>query len=234
MNSISDIQRRLADLGLYSGTIDGSNGPLTRAAVTAFQTAHGLIADGIPGPVTQSLLFPVAPDPALGRDVDPHEAEPAHLPPIWPRQPDVERVFGAPGQNQVRLQLPFTMWLDWEEATSIGSFLLHEKVHDSARRCFERIADAYDAERRAALGLDRFGGCSVIRDMRGGSRLSMHAWGIAIDFNPARNALRWGRDRAHLARAGCDTFWKIWEGEGWLSLGRTRNFDWMHVQAARL
>ena len=25
-----------------------------------------------------------------------------------------------------------------------------------------------------------------------------------------------------------------WEEEGWISLGRARDFDWMHVQAARL
>lgn len=61
-----------------------------------------------------------------------------------------------------------------------------------------------------------------------------HAWGLAIDWDPAHNKLKWGRDRARLARPEYDTWWRLWEEEGWVSLGRTRNFDWMHVQAVKL
>ena len=70
--------------------------------------------------------------------------------------------------------------------------------------------------------------------MRGGTRLSTHAWGIAIDWDPERNQLKWGRDRAAFADAAYEPWWQAWESEGWVSLGRERNFDWMHVQAARL
>ena len=31
-----------------------------------------------------------------------------------------------------------------------------------------------------------------------------------------------------------DAWWRCWESEGWVSLGRLRNFDWMHIQAAKL
>ena len=70
--------------------------------------------------------------------------------------------------------------------------------------------------------------------MRGGTRWSTHAWGIAIDYDPDRNQLKWGRDRAAFARPEYDAWWRLWEEEGWVSLGRTRNYDWMHVQAAKL
>lgn len=231
---IQRIQARLRALGHDPGPADGLLSGRTRAAIIAFQAARGLVADGIPGPVTLSHLFPEPVDPALGRDLDPPAAEPATAPPVWPRQGEVERVFGAPGAHQTRLALPYPMRLDWEEETVVRSFLIHERVHDSARRCLDRVADAYDAAGRRAAGLDRFGGCLNIRPMRGGTRPSMHSWGIAIDFDPARNALRMTRATARLARPDCATFWRIWEEEGWVSLGRARDYDWMHVQAARL
>jgi len=83
------------------------------------------------------------------------------------------------------------------------------------------------------LRLDLFGGCYNYRRMRGGSAWSTHAWGIALDFDPDRNQLSWGRDKASFAKAEFDKWWEIWENEGWTSLGRTKNYDWMHVQATR-
>jgi peptidoglycan hydrolase-like protein with peptidoglycan-binding domain/tetratricopeptide (TPR) repeat protein len=50
------LQRRLAGLGYSPGPIDGRYGPLTEAAVIRFQTAHGLVTDGIDGPSTMAAL----------------------------------------------------------------------------------------------------------------------------------------------------------------------------------
>ncbi len=153
--------------------------------------------------------------------------------PVWPRQPQARVYFGAVGKNQTMLVLPFKMKLAWDKRRTIEKFSIHEKAHDSAARCFARIADAYDDKQRAELGIDLFGGCLNVRPMRGGSEYSMHAWGIAIDFDPERNQLKWDKRRARLARPDAETFWTIWEDEGWTSLGRTRDFDWMHVEATR-
>lgn len=224
MNTI-DVQRRLVALGYDPGPVDGKMGPKTRDAIRQFQRMHGLMATGIVGPKTADALEP----PMIPQRIE--RPEPKD---IWPRQKEVERFYGPVGQNQTTLKLPFAMRLAWEPKTIIRQFSIHEKVHDSAMRCFNRIADAYDGHERTTLGLDLFGGCLNVRRMRGGSAYSMHAWGIAIDFDPARNQLRWGADRARLAKPDCNAFWRIWEDEGWVSLGRARNFDWMHVQAARL
>ena len=82
------------------------------------------------------------------------------------------------------------------------------------------------------LRLDLWGGCLNVRTMRGGTRYSLHSWGIAVDYDPERNRLKWGRDRAAFAQPEYDPWWRLWEEEGWVSLGRHRNFDWMHIQAA--
>lgn len=53
--TIAEIQRALLAHGydLGQGGADGDAGPKTIAAVTAFQKAAGLVADGIAGPRTQ-------------------------------------------------------------------------------------------------------------------------------------------------------------------------------------
>lgn len=54
---VKDLQSRLYTLGYYSGEIDGQFGVGTRDAVSAFQMANGLDADGIAGSETKSLLY---------------------------------------------------------------------------------------------------------------------------------------------------------------------------------
>ena len=55
--AVKQLQTRLAELGFYTGKIDGDYGKGTRAAVKTFQEQHGLDADGIAGQKTQSLLY---------------------------------------------------------------------------------------------------------------------------------------------------------------------------------
>jgi DNA invertase Pin-like site-specific DNA recombinase/peptidoglycan hydrolase-like protein with peptidoglycan-binding domain len=59
------LQRRLRAVGVDPGPVDGRFGPLTEAAVRRFQSARGLVVDGIVGPRTRPALR--APVP-LARD----------------------------------------------------------------------------------------------------------------------------------------------------------------------
>lgn len=43
-----ELQVRLARTGFYEGEIDGKPGPMTRSAIKAFQSRHGLAQDGFP------------------------------------------------------------------------------------------------------------------------------------------------------------------------------------------
>jgi hypothetical protein len=62
----------------------------------------------------------------------------------------------------------------------------------------------------------------------------MHSWGIAFDFDPDHNQLKWDHTRASFARPEYKKWLDLWEEEGAVSLGRARDYDWMHIQFARL
>ncbi len=206
--------------GIDAGPIDGFDGPQTRQAIAVYEAR--LRGDS---------------EPETWRDAAEKNA-PLAGPPVtatnWPRQKDCLTHFGEPGKNQTRLKFPYPMRLAWNKKTIVRSTLCHEKVHDAAQRIFDRVLAHYGEEQIRELGLDLFGGCLNVRKMRGGSAWSMHSWGITFDFDPERNQLRWGRDRAEMAKTAYAKWFDLWEEEGAVSLGRARNYDWMHVQFARL
>jgi N-acetylmuramoyl-L-alanine amidase len=60
-DSVSELQAMLKLLGYYSGAVDGVYRASTAAAVSAFQQAVGLQADGVAGPDTWNRLLPASP-----------------------------------------------------------------------------------------------------------------------------------------------------------------------------
>lgn len=237
MNFEQWLQSRLTAHGYPVGVIDGKLGPISVAALKAFQSAKGIPASGIANEATVAALrlsatASVPSMPERGQVPEKETFQPSKT--VWPRQADVPAFFGAVGQNQTSIEIPFDMWLAWDKSTRIKKITVHKRVAESAERAFQKIAGTYSAAERKNIGIDLFGGSLNVRKMRGGSSYSMHSWGIAIDFDPERNQLKWGRDKARLAKPDAVSFWVAWESEGWLSLGRAKNYDWMHIQAARL
>ncbi|TFF20834.1 hypothetical protein E3C22_18270 [Jiella endophytica] len=236
------LQMRLTAHGFSVGPIDGIVGPITTAAIRAFEAAHGLPVDGMADEKVVTALRSSsstvdAETAAAVEHRDPPEAEVQKIALVgntWPRQSGVSAFYGAVGTNQTRIEVPFDFYLAWAKSTRVKTMTLHKKVAPSAERVLQRVAQTYSAKERQNLGLHLFGGSLNVRRMRGGSSYSMHSWGIAIDFDPERNQLKWGAPKARLTHPDALAFWQAWEAEGWLSLGRARNYDWMHVQAARL
>ena len=254
------IQTQLNELGHAAGEVDGQYGKETLDALDRLgvvpeswgktRKAVGFIQwlaaeqdiesgelDGVWGPQTEFAHDALVEKLVHGRE--PRVWRPEELvlenPNAWPAQtPEAEMIgfYGEPGKNQAKIQLPYPVRLAWKKSQVIRRFSCHEKVHDSLRRVLTRVHSHHGEEEIARLRLDLWGGCLNVRRIRGGTRLSVHSWGIALDFDPERNELRWGRDRASFAGPEYDVWWRLWEEEGWVSLGRTRNFDWMHVQAA--
>lgn len=170
-----------------------------------------------------------APTPA---PVKPPVTSPA--PNVWPRQKDVPDFYGDKGANQVIVTCPWQMELSWDASVKTRKISLHKSVAPSAERALKAIYEHYGDEGVRKLGLHRYGGSLNVRKMRGSEAWSMHSWGIAIDWDPDNNQLSWDHTKARLAKPDAEAFWRIWEAEGWVSLGRERDYDWMHIQAARL
>jgi hypothetical protein len=80
------------------------------------------------------------------------------------------------------------------------------------------------------LGIDLFGGCFAFRKMRGGNDYSRHSWAIAIDLDPARNSLKATSKTAQFAKPAYKPMIDIFYKHGFVSLGREKNYDWMHFE----
>lgn len=79
VNETLNIQVALANAGFNPGPIDGIRGRRTIAAVKSFQAAHGLMQDGIVGPLTSKLLFGATGNKTSAADKFPWYAEAARL-----------------------------------------------------------------------------------------------------------------------------------------------------------
>ncbi|MGG7566210.1 hypothetical protein ACQ5SO_08630 [Rhodovulum sp. DZ06] len=153
-------------------------------------------------------------------------------------QREIRDFYGAPGVKDgreprlVRVELPWRMKLSWNRSLSRSSLRVHEKCAESLVRVLARIEAAYSPAQREDLGIDIFSGDYNPRKMKGADRHSLHSWGIAFDFDHTRNSLHANGAEARLGQRDAIPFWEAWEAEGWYSLGRMKNYDFMHVQAA--
>jgi len=213
---IAAAQAVLKAQGFQPGLIDGYYGHNTREALNAFQ--HKLIR-GRSEFIERKPVVPVAASS------------------VWPRQAQMTSFYGPAGAPECtagKVDLPFPFIIAWNKSERIARFSCHRKVEAALTTIFRETYAHYGENRMDALGLTLFGGCYNFRTMRAGSSLSTHAWGVAVDLDPERNQLRWGRDRAAFAKPDYDPFWAIVEAQGATSLGRVANMDWMHFQFASL
>lgn len=160
----------------------------------------------------------------------------------WPHQDRVGTFYGNPGgrlgqaspawekTNLVTIACRWPLVTSWDEAPVRG-IRIHKLCAESLTRALDAIWDSAgrDAGQIRAWGMHLYGGGYNYRLMRGGNRLSMHSWGCAVDFDPARNGF--GDTTPNFARV--PAVLAAFEGEGWTWGGRWKKPDGMHFQAAR-
>jgi len=187
---------------------------MTRAEIIALQTRIGSKPDGIWGDVSTA---------ACKR----HLRALMPTPNPWPTGDDTSVIarFGEPG-NEEQLVGANVRGLGVKyEGQPVKTIRCHHLVADSLVTAITEIAAT-----PARWILAEYAGCFNCRPMRGSSRLSKHAWGIAIDFAPSTNGLHthWPR-AATMPIEAMEAFAR----QGFLSAGAFWSRDAMHFEATR-
>jgi len=129
----------------------------------------------------------------------------------------------------VRVKPPYRM--KWSWAGDVTTITVHRRCAESLLRALDAVARHFGSQQaieRARMHL--CGGAFNFRLMRGGSNLSVHSWGAAIDLDPERNGL--GRRYAESLGMMPMAVVEIFAREGWEWGGRWSRPDAMHFQAA--
>ena len=123
-------------------------------------------------------------------------------------------------EQLARAPLPFPIALSWDPTRHVRSIYCHRKLTAKFQEVFGEI------ERRGLSGKVRtYGGCFNVRAKRSGSKLSTHAWGIAVDLNPETNAMGREGDMPAGIVAAFKRSGFLWGGD-WKGAGK----DPMHFQ----
>jgi hypothetical protein len=188
--------------------------------VLLFQTKNMLTVDGIIGKRTLSRL----------------EAYGGYKAPMsYPKgdQKGLISFYGDPNtieQKLVMFNIPYKMKLAWDTNVNVNSTRVHPLCLPAFKRAFTDILEEYGRSEIRRLGLDLFGGVYNKRVKRGGSTWSTHAFGCAIDIDPAHNKFRSSWSNARFSKPEYKAFLEIMKRAGFKHL---KTFDAMHFELTR-
>jgi hypothetical protein len=142
--------------------------------------------------------------------------------------------FGEPNETGEgyleKIILPYPMRIAWDTDLVVKTMRCHMLVKSNFIGVFNDILAAYGPEMIKSLGIDLLGGCFNYRKKRNGAAMSMHSWGIAIDLDPSRNLLKESHRTARFARPEYKKMIDAFYDNGFISLGREFDYDWMHFE----
>ena len=150
----------------------------------------------------------------------------------WPAADNasVRACYGAPGDegNLVPITFPFPLFYEGKKVTRGRC---HKRVADSLLRVLTAIGDTRRDREAVMDAVTDYSGVFNFRPMRGGTALSMHAWGIAIDIDADDNGnhVPWPT-HADMPFEIIEAFAR----EGWTSAAAFWGRDAMHFQATAM
>lgn len=151
----------------------------------------------------------------------------------WPRDNNEEMVafYGERGSGLTSIVPPYPLYYEGKQCKTIT---VHQKIASAVTAALAEVLKVYGLDTIKKLKLDQFDGCFNIRPKRGGASWSVHSYAAAFDFNAEDNMLHQDHTTARFAKPEYEAWFRAWERQGFVSLGRQCDMDWMHVQAARI
>lgn len=198
------------------------------ALVEVAQAALGVTVDGKPGPATLAALHarqPSAPTRATSTastaiPANRHEVEAAYGTPKWSRPDPKKRAVKVPASWSSQMR-SFTLHTGQKVR-------LHQSIGAEFVALYQQACEASGYTPSSVVGY-------VARTIGLTDRLSMHCYGIAVDFDPQQNP--WGgkqSDGTPSLMRQYPRFYKVFEDAGWTWGGRwdSGKGDDMHMQRA--
>lgn len=194
------------------------------------QLAVGANADGIAGPETISkIMKKLGVEAPLDSNILPQSKIRTNA-----------SIYGKAGDesNLVNVPVPSNYPLKYE-GKPVKTIRIHKLVKDNLAKALQEIADFYEKKYgsveeavKQAPAIYNYSGSYNFRKTTTGTVYSMHAYGLALDFDAENNTYSMKKNKARLARPEYKEFFDILEKYGCYSLGRRSDLDWMHAQFA--
>jgi len=142
----------------------------------------------------------------------------------------IEKTYGkaCDEKNLVFATIPFPLVIAWDKSKTTKRIQCHKLVKSDIEKIFKDILKEYGLPKIKELGIDLYGGCYNCRLMRGGTKQSMHSWGIAIDLDPERNGLKTPFKKSQFSKPEYKKLIDIFYKYGWINLGVEKGYDSMH------
>jgi len=145
-----------------------------------------------------------------------------------PRGHNGEASVAWQAENLVAWTPPYPLFYSDADKTPLHHLRIHKKCRDTFDAAFLDVLKTLGLAYITAHRLDISGGAFCFRTERGGSRLSVHSWGCAIDMDPGHNPFPHRWEPGHGMIDG--RFAAILQKHGFCWRGAGHDIDPMHFQ----